>query len=192
MHLRRVASFVLGAWIVGSLFALYIASQSGIAAEKVVHFPPPELRSMIQTLGTDKAASLLHYHGAEQSRAYVHDWGRLQLLLGPALLLILAFATRISRLALGLCGAMIVFAAFSSLILVPEIDYLERGLEFASGWSANRARYLALRGTFTVLETLKMTLGFALAAYLFLYKTRRFRAAVEEAEVGETAPQTDH
>jgi hypothetical protein len=185
MHLRRVASFLLGAWIAGSLFALYIASNSGVAAERVIRLPPPELRPVIEALGADKAASLLHFNGAEQGRLYLHDWGRLQLLLGPALVAILAFSTRISRLALGLGGAMLVFAAFSSLFLVPEVDYLGRGLEFAPGWSADRARYLALQGTFSVLEVLKMALGFALAAYLFLYKTHRFREAVDETVTRE-------
>jgi hypothetical protein len=182
MHLRRIACFVLGAWIVGSAFAIYIATQSGSATELVMHFPPPEVNKMIQNLGADQTRQLLHYYGGEQTRLYLEAWGRFQLLLGFAVLLLLARSTRSNRLTLAMCGAMIVFAAFSHLVLVPEINYLARGLNFASGWSANRARYLALRGTFTVLEVLKLSLGCVLAGYLFIYRMRRPLVAADEDE----------
>jgi hypothetical protein len=182
MHLRRIASFVLGAWIIGSVFAIYIAAHSGLAADKIMRLPPPQVIKMVQTLGEDPVRMLLRYEGGEQTHLYLQDWGRLQLLLGPALLLLLAASTHNNRLTLGLCGAMIVFAAFSHLVLIPEIEYLAGGLNFAPGWSANRARYLALRGTFTGLEVLKLALGSALAAYLFLYKMRRPLIGVDEDE----------
>jgi hypothetical protein len=182
MHLRRIACFVLGAWIVGSVFAIYITAQSGSATDPVMQLPPPEVNKMIQTLGADQTRMLLHYHGAEQTRLYIAAWGRLQFLLGFFALLLLAASTRSNRLTLALCGAMLVFAAFSHLVLVPEINYLARGLNFASGWSANRARYLALRGTFTALEVLKLSLGCLLAGYLFVYKRRRPSVAADEDE----------
>lgn len=145
---------------------------------------------MIQTLGAGQTRMLLNYHGVEQTRLYLLAWGRLQLLLGFGVLLLLARSTRSNRLTLTLCGAMLVFAAFSHWVLAPEIDYLARGLNFASGWSGNRARYLALKGTFTALEILKLALGCAVAGYLFIYKRRRPLVTADEDEHAVSDVQT--
>lgn len=189
MHLRRIACFVLGAWIVGSIFAIYIAAQSGSAIDPILRFPPPEVKKMTDTLGFDQARLLLSYHGVEQTGRYLLAWGRLQLFFGVAVLLLLIRSTRNHRMTLAMCAAMIIFAAFSHLVLLPEINYLARGLTFATGWSGNRARYLALRGTFTALEVLKLSLGCALAGYLFIYKLRRPIVTADEDEHEVSHPQ---
>ncbi len=190
MHLRRIACFVLGSWIVGSIFAIYIAAQSGSAIDPLLRFPPPEVKKMVETLGIDQTRLLLTFHGAEQTARYLLAWGRIQLLFGVAVLFLLVRSTRHHRLTLAVCAAMIVFAAFSHLVLLPEINYLARGLTFASGWSGNRARYLALRGAFTLIEVLKLSLGCGLAGYLFVYKQRRPLVTADEDEHAVSHPQT--
>lgn len=190
MHFRRAATFVLGAWMVGSLFAFYIASRSGVAAQFVLDFPPPAAREMIRTIGAAKAATLLTYNGAEQSRAYLHAWGRLQLLLGPGLLGLLILSKRASRLAMGLCGAMIVLAGFCALVLRPEVDYFERALHFTGGLPGERTKYAILHATFTILELLKMAAGLTLTGYLLLYRTAWLRGVVDEPRADRPASET--
>ncbi len=182
MHLRRVASFILGAWIVGSLFMGYIAVQNATTADRLLSAPPLEVGKMIQALGPEKVRALLQYQGAEQNRNYFEFWERMQLALGFILLLLLVFATRVSRIAMALCGAMIVFAGFAHFVLTPEINYIGRGVDFASGWSGGHKRVWVLRATYTGLEILKLSIGCALAGYLFLFKVKRVREpALDEA-----------
>jgi hypothetical protein len=176
--------------MVGSLFAIYIASRSGVAANYVMEYPPPQFRAMIQNLGAEKTASLLTYLGAEQSRAFIHTWGRLQILLGPGLLVLLMLSRRANRLAMGLCGTMIVFAAFSAFVLRPEVDYLERALHFAAGSSGDHASYAMLHATFTALELLKMAAGLLLTGYLLLYRrAHRLRSVIGEPDVERPASE---
>ncbi len=149
MHLRRVACFVLGAWIIGSLFVAYIAVQNETTADRLLGAPPPEFGKMIQAVGLDKMRLLLQFQAAEQTRYYLDFWERSQLVLGPLLLLLLIFATRVSRIAIAACGMMIIFAGFAHFVLTPEINYVGRGIDFGAGWSADHRRFWVLRGTYT-------------------------------------------
>ena len=188
MHFRRIASFVLGAWVVGSLFTLYLSSSTSSTTEKILAMPPPEIGKMMTLLNAEQMKGLLGYYGAEQVRSCLNDWGLLQLLIGPLMLFLLVRASHVNRLMLGVCGAMFILAIFSSFVLWPEVDYLGRGLHFSPGWSANRARHLALHLTYTILEALKIALGLGLAAYLFTYKTHtRPAVPVGEEEIGQPA-----
>ena len=188
MHFRRIASFVLGAWLVGSLFALYLSSGTWSATEKILTLPPPEIGKIMTQLSVEQMKGLLGYHSAELVRSCLRDWGLLQLVVGPLMLFLMLRARHVNRLILGVCGAMFIVAIFSSFVLWPEVDYLGRGLQFAPGWSANRARYLALHLTYTILEVLKIPFGVVLAVYLFTYKTHaRPAAPVEEEEIGSAA-----
>ena len=185
MHFRRIASFVLGAWVVGSLFALYVSSSTSSTTERILAMPPPEIGKMMTLSNAEQMKGVLGYYGAEQVRSCLRDWGLLQLLIGPLMLFLLVRASHVNRLMLGVCGAMFILAIFSSFVLWPEVGYLGPGLHFSPGWSANRVRYLALHLTYTILEALKIALGLGLAMYLFTYKTHpRPVVPVEEEEIG--------
>ena len=172
MHLRRAAAFVLGAWIIGCLFMAYIDSQGSNSVAVVLSRPTVEVAKIVQTLGQDKAAALLRYHASEEQRRYSESWGIAQVVIGCGLIALLVYATRVNQLAIGLGAAMLVLAGFAYFALAPEIHYL-RGRIDISSWSADRARYLALRGIFVVVEIIKLALGCCLAVYLFVYKTPR-------------------
>jgi hypothetical protein len=191
MHLRRIASFVLGAWLAGSLFALYLSTNTTSAAETVLSLSPlpPQVTTMMKTLGADQMKMLVGFEAAEQSRYYLTDWGNFQLLWGPLLFLALLASRKVNRLMLGVCGAMFVLALFSTLVLLPELHYLSRNLHFSDGWSSDRARYLVLHATYVVLEALKTAMGLLLAGYLFSFRKRP--APVVAAASGETGPAVE-
>jgi hypothetical protein len=172
MHSRRAAAFVLGAWIVGCLFMAYIDAQSSDTVQATLSRPTAEIAKIVQTLGPEKAAEFLRYHSFEEQRRYSEVWGITQLVIGCGLIALLIYATRVNRLAIGLGAAMLVLAAFAYFALAPEIHFLRRRVDLAT-WSADRARYLALRGTFVVMEMIKLALGCTLAVYLFIYKRQR-------------------
>ena len=172
MHLRRAAAFVLGAWIIGCLFMAYIDAEGPESIQTILSRPTGDAARIVQTLGPEKTAALLRYHSYEQRRRYSETWGITQLFIGCGLIACLVYATRMNRLAIGLGAAMLVLAAFACFALAPEIHFLRRRIDLAS-WSGDRARYLALQGTFFVVEMIKLGLGCCLAVYLFVYKTPR-------------------
>ncbi len=182
MHLRRIACFVLGAWIFGSLFLGYISLENADTADRLLGAPPPDLNRMVQKLGLENVRTILSYQGAEASWLYSDVWERIQIGFGLLLIVLLLFATRISRIALALCAVMIVFATFAHLVLRPEIDYLGRGLDFAPAYASGHRRLSALRTAYTALEILKIGVGCGLAGYLFVFKTRHARPAPDVQE----------
>ena len=180
MHLRRIAAFLLGAWIAGSLFMAYIAHENSRGAAAVLGRAPAAVSKTVQSVGPAQAALLMAFQAAEQNRRLTRVWGAAQAAIGLALMALLAIGPRVNRLAVGLCGVMLVMAVFSHFVLAPEINFLVRGLSPASGWTENRARYLALNGTYLLMEGIKLALGCVLAGSVFTYKPRRRNAAGRE------------
>ena len=82
MHLRRIAAFVLGAWIVGSLFMAYITAQNSHSVEAVFQRAPLEVSKTVQAVGAAQVALLLRYQTAEQNRRLSRAWGLAQLVMG--------------------------------------------------------------------------------------------------------------
>lgn len=178
MHLRRVSSFVLGAWIVGSLLVAAILYETSGSTERILGAAPAPIAKLVEKSGSDQIRQLMHYQASELSRAYLARWEMSELGIGVVLLLLLVFSTHVNRLAIALCGSMIVFAAFGHFVLSPEINYIGRAIEFEQAWSGQRARYLALQGTYSGLAALKVLLGCILAGYLFVFRARPMRPTV--------------
>lgn len=190
MHLRRAAAFLLGAWIVGCLFMMYIDTNGSQSADLIIANPPAELAKTVKAVGTDAVAQLLSHHQAELTRQFMRAWGILQFFFGASLIVLLIYATHVNRLAIGLAAAMLIMAIFGYFALAPEITFLARKLEFTTGWSANRARYLALRGTFVIIEVVKLLMGCVLSGYLFMLKGPRVarRPELDDEELAGQQP----
>lgn len=178
MHLRRVSSFVLGAWIAGSLLVAVMVYDSSRSADSILQSVPQPLAKAMEKWDSGQVRQLVHYQAAELARTYLARWELMELALGAILLLLLVFSTRVSRLAIALCAAMMLFAAFAHFILRPEIDYIGKAVDLEQGWSGQRARYLALQGVYSGLQALKILLGCVLAGYLFVFKTHTMRPTV--------------
>ena len=58
MHFNRFAAFLLGAWLLGSLFMALVATQTFAIVDRVLGARPPETTKMIQTLGPVNARHL--------------------------------------------------------------------------------------------------------------------------------------
>ncbi len=172
--------------MIGCLFMAYIDAQGPESVQAVLSRPTREIAKMIETLGPEKAAELLRFHSYEEQRRYSETWGITQLVIGCGLIICLVYATRVNRLAIGLAAAMLVLAGFACFALAPEIHFLRHRVDLAT-WSADRARYLALRGTFVAVETIKLALGCCLAVYLFVYKTPRHSPRPEQESLEITA-----
>src|SRR5271154_5230083 len=89
MHHTRIAVFLLGAWLFGSLSIAYVATQNFDAVDQVMKNPPPAAAKMIQTLGDDNARHLLRHLAGEENRSYFETWELAQLFIGVALIVVL-------------------------------------------------------------------------------------------------------
>ena len=176
MHYRRIASFLMGAWIAASFLMTYVATQNFQNADRILTAPPPAASAIIRTLGHDQARMFLRYQAAEENRAYFATWETVQLLIGIALTVLLLFSTHVNRLLVGLCGLMVLLVGFMHFALTPEITFAGRAFDFVPSDAGGRGHFWVLHGLYSGLEILKLILGCVVAGYLFVFKTRMRRA----------------
>jgi hypothetical protein len=130
MHHFRIAAFLLGCWLLGSLFITFVATENFNIVDAVLSSPPPEASKMIQTLGDQNARQLLRYLAGEENRGFFQDWELAQLALGTALVGFLLFGIE-KRLLAVLAGAMLILTLFQHFKITPELDWTGRSIDFA-------------------------------------------------------------
>ena len=180
MHHSRISAFLLGAWLLGSLFQAFVATRNFKAVDAVLQAPPPKASKMIQKLGNDDARQLLRYLAGEENRGYFESWEIAQLALGTLLTAFLLFGVE-KRLLAGLAGAMLVLTLFQYLKITPDLVWLGRSIAFApaSAEAHARAQFGKLHGIYGAIEILKMLLAVTIAGLLFPMRRRRLTKRVE-------------
>ncbi len=174
VHTRRIATFILGAWMAGCVFMAFVSIENLRAPTLVMTAPLPPVDPMIKQLGWERMSALLRHAASEQTRHVSRLWLEAQLLLGAVLELCLLLATQKRVGPLVLCGVMLVMALFQ-LRLAPELTYQGRETDFQPGSTTQSAmlRYLALQQIHFGVEIMKLLAGGALASYLFVFRTSR-------------------
>ncbi|HEX6895022.1 MAG TPA: hypothetical protein VF146_07100, partial [Bryobacteraceae bacterium] len=76
MHNQRIAAFLLGAWILGSLFMIFVATQNF---------------KMADTLGNTETHATLRDMAGRLNQVFFVNWDRAELVLGVAVAAILWF-----------------------------------------------------------------------------------------------------
>jgi len=180
MHHSRIAAFLLGAWLLGSLFQAFVATRNFKTVDAVLQAPPPEASKMIQKLGHDDARQLLRYLAGEENRGYFESWELAQLALSTLLTAFLLFGVE-KRLLAGLAGAMLVLTLFQYLRITPDLVGLGRSIAFApaAAEAHTRAQFGRLHGIYGVIEVVKMLLAATIAGFLFAMRRRRVAKRVE-------------
>src|SRR6266851_4460391 len=126
MHHRRLASFLIGVWLMGSVCVGWVATRNFRRADVILTAPAPEAGRIIRSLGHDQARMLLRYQASEANREYFADWELVQIGIGLLLTSVLALGTRVSRFILIICAFMVVLTLFMHFALTPEIVYIGR------------------------------------------------------------------
>jgi hypothetical protein len=171
MHTRRVASFLVGGWILGSILVALLSLQSTGAMDRILSSPRPEARGTVKTLGEDNTRMLLAYESTEQNRIVSETWEWMELAIGVGLTVILLTATHVNRLVIILCAVMLILVVFLRFVLTPEIAYLGLEADFNTvGGAADSVSIM--RGVYAALNGLKIALGLVVAGYLFVFKTK--------------------
>jgi hypothetical protein len=180
MPYPRIAAFLLGSWLVGSLFLAFAATRNFRTVDTVLNSPPPAASKMIQTLGHENARQLLRYLAGEENRGYFEAWELAQIAIGIALvgLLLLGFD---KRLPAGLAGAMLALTLLQHFKITPEMLWMGRSIDFLPGTTQSELRqeFWKLHGIYSVIEVVKMLGTVTLAGFLFTLHRRRLRQPVD-------------
>jgi hypothetical protein len=170
MHFRRLACFLLGAWLACGLFMAMVATQNFRSVDRLLVHPAAPAAQQFTKLGPDAARALLRYQVSEQNRWYFETWEVVQIAIGITLLLVLLFGTTETAWNVLLALFMLLIVLVQRLVLTPEIVVLGRLIDFVPHGepSPERARFWLLHGFYTSSELLKWILGFVLTVRLLL------------------------
>src|SRR5262250_1295840 len=103
MHFSRIAAWILGAWLAGSAFMAFVATQNFPRPDAVLSAPPPEIAAVIQNAGPESSRLLLRHLVGEQNRFYFYSWELAQFALGLLLTAVL-FLEPNNRKLIGFAG----------------------------------------------------------------------------------------
>jgi hypothetical protein len=180
MRHTRIAAFLLGAWFLGTLFMIFVATQNFEMVDRVMKSPPPEAVKMIGALGSDSARQLLRYLAGEENRYFFENWEVTQLVIGALLIAFLLFGVK-SRMLAGFSGAMLLLTIFEHVKITPEMSWLGRSFDFTS-WTVDslaRDQFWKLHGVYSAIEIVKLLLAVAIAGFLFQLRQRRQKQRVQ-------------
>jgi hypothetical protein len=152
MH-YRIAAFLLGAWILGSLFMMFVATQNFRTVDRVLTSAPPHAEQTIQTLGPGRARDLLRYLAGEENQLFFNSWETTQLILGVGLAGVLFFGAH-NKLLAGLAAGLLILTAFQHFQVTPEMIALSRSIDTQSSPPNQFWRLHALYGGIEVLKLL--------------------------------------
>jgi hypothetical protein len=179
MHRHRMAAFLAGCLILGSLFMIFVATQNFGTVDRVLAAPPQEAAQMFQTLGPENARLLLRYLAGEENRLFFTSWELAQIGLGALLTAILLLWMK-SRVLTGMAGAMLIIALFQHFRVTPEMIALGRLVDFGGGsGSAAYSQFWRLHGLYGVLEVVKLLLLVVVAGILLFGRRAKTSQPVE-------------
>ncbi len=114
---HRMAAFLLGCWILGSLFMMFVATENFGTADRMLN--SPENQKIIQPLGRDPARVLLRDMAGQENQLFFVSWEIAQLILGVALAVFLVAAG--NRLLASLAGVLVILAAIQHFAVTPRM-----------------------------------------------------------------------
>jgi hypothetical protein len=166
VHRHRIAAFLAGCLILGSLFMIFVATQNFATVDRVLGAPAPQYGQMLKTLGPSDARLLLRYLAGEENQLFFTSWELAQIALGALLTAVLLLALS-SRVAGGLTGVMLIVTLFQHFRVTPEMIALGRLVDLggAEGAAAYN-QFWRLHGLYGVLEVAKLALLFIVAGIL--------------------------
>ena len=185
MHLRRIASFVLGIWLGGSVLLAFAAMGNFSTVNRVVANPAPLAARLIQPLGPERSRELLRSLAAEENSRYFQAWELTQFALGLILGAVLLLDRR-GWLLPSLCGVMLLLVAFLHFRVTPEMVWLQRTVEFlpAGASTPERTHFMTLHHVYSTIEIIKILLGCVITGILFTIRPgRRHRSKTERAAI---------
>jgi hypothetical protein len=168
MHTRRLAAFLLGAWLSGSFFMIMVATRNLSAADKMASAPPGSAATSVEILGETAARTFLRIHSGELNRWYFDTWEWLEIGLGALLLAAVIRGPGRHRSAILLCVFMLLSVLVMHFAITPQATRLGRLVDAvpAEVPSPDRVRLGNYNTAYAALEGAKWLLGLMLFSSL--------------------------
>ncbi|MEO8131613.1 MAG: hypothetical protein ABI822_31255, partial [Bryobacteraceae bacterium] len=168
MHTRRLASFLVGAWMLASLIFGFVSVQNLSNVDKILASPPGPVAKDIEDLGGDITRQLLRYQASQFNRFLTETWGVAQIGLGAAVLSAVLFTAHRSRFLIFSTCVMILIAIIQVAYIRPAMDAMGRSFDFLPLGAAARERdsYQSYATMYTVAEVVKLLIGLFLSGRL--------------------------
>jgi len=168
MHTRRLASFLVGAWMLASLIFGFIYVQNMANVDRILSSPPGPVAKDIEDLGSDITRQLLRYQASQFNRFLTETWGVAQIGLGAAILSAVLFTAHRSKFLIFATSVMILLVIFQVAYIRPAMDAMGRSFDFLPPGAAARERdsYQSYATIYSVAEVLKLLVGFLLSGRL--------------------------
>jgi hypothetical protein len=181
MHTRRMAGFLLGAWLGGSILMILIQVENLRFTASLFATPSDQAAELIQkTAPRENLQLLMRYQAAEQNRRYSSVWEEAQFGLALVLGACLFLGTQRRIFPMLFCGLMLLMVIFQHLGVTQELAYRGREADFPPGNSSYsvQTRLWALYQVYGWVEGSKIVLGTLLSGYLFIFRARRTRKQI--------------
>jgi hypothetical protein len=168
MHTRRLASFLVGSWMLAILIFGFISTQNMGNVDRILASPPGPVAKDIEDLGTDITRMLMRYQATELNRFLAETWGVAQIGLGAAVLSAVLFTAHRSKFLIYATCVMILIALFQVAYIRPSMNALGRSFDFLPLSAATRERdsYQSYSTMYTVAEVIKLIVGLLLSSRL--------------------------
>ena len=185
VHFRRLACFLLGLWLGGGLFMDMVVTQNFRSVDRLLSRPAPAAAQQLEKLGHDDARMLLRHQVSEQNRWYFESWGKIEIAIGAAVLLVLLFGSTEKTFSLLLALLMLFAVIVQRFALTPQMVILGRAIDWVpiDQPSPERTRFWLMHNAYVGLEIMNWALGFLLTAKL-LFRSGK-RGSAEDAEPTE-------
>jgi uncharacterized membrane protein YphA (DoxX/SURF4 family) len=177
MHTRRLAAFLLGMWLGGSVLVVWFQFYNLRFASGLLVTPSEPALQITKKLPDTEFRLMLHYYAAEQNRRYVYLWEEAEMVLALVLGACLFMGTQKRILPLVLCGLMLMVVVVQHTGVTPELAYRGRLADFPPGNNITGIvlRVYALEQVYVWVESVKLLVGVVLASYLFVFRAHRSR-----------------
>lgn len=181
--LRTVMSFLLGAWLIGTILVACIAAENFWIIDRLlatsVH---PVFHKDVSLLPAGEARAMLRYLASEQNRFFFVWWGWAEAVLGIALVA-MAVRSRSGRLLLGF-ALMLALVAVTQLYLTPRIVEVGRSLDFVPREPPppSLRSFGMLHAAYSALDLLKLVAGIWVAWVLLQQSKTETKSRETKAE----------
>jgi hypothetical protein len=168
MHTRRLAAYLLGAWILGILIFSFVNTQNFANVDRIMNNPPGPVAKDIEDLGQDITRLMMRYQASELSRFLLEVWGVAQIGIGLAVLCAALFTAHRSKFIMFAAGSMILIVIFQVGYVLPSMAAISRSYDFLPPAAAPKERdiYASYHVMYSTAEALKLIISFLLSGRL--------------------------
>ncbi len=188
MHTRRMAGFLLGVWLGGSILMLLIQVENLRFTPSLLFTPSDQAAELLKKTGPrQNVEMLMRYQAAEQNRRYSYIWEEAQFGLALILAGCLFLGTQRRLFPMVFCALMLLSVIFEHVGVTPELAYRGRQADFPPGnvsYSV-QTRVWALDQVYAWVEGTKLALGALLSGYLFIFRAGRTRKQINAIDFPE-------